>query len=69
MILRAAKDYNINLPASALIGDNETDILAAKSAGVGNTIRIINEQNMRGTKTTVADNIIKIIQKTKIIHK
>lgn len=69
MILRAAKDYNINLPESALIGDNETDILAAKSAGVGNTIRIINEQNMRGTKTTVADNIIKIIQKTKIIHK
>ncbi|MBQ6110732.1 MAG: D-glycero-beta-D-manno-heptose 1,7-bisphosphate 7-phosphatase [Alphaproteobacteria bacterium] len=69
MILRAAKDYNINLPESALIGDNETDILAAKSAGVGNTIRIINEQNMRGTKTTVADNIIKIIQKQKIIHK
>lgn len=65
MILRAAKDYNINLPESALIGDNETDILAGKSAGIGTTIRFINEQNMRGTKTTVADNIIKIIPKQK----
>ena len=58
MILRAAKDYNLDLKKSVLIGDNETDILAGKSAGVGNTIRFINEKNMRGSKQTIADNIL-----------
>ena len=65
MILRAAKDYDINLAKSVLIGDNETDILAGKTAGIGTTIRLINEQNMRGTSQTVADKIIKINQRQK----
>lgn len=58
MILRAAKDHNINLSRSTLIGDNENDILAGKTAGVGTTIRFINKQNMRGSSQTIADRII-----------
>ena len=57
MILRAAKDLNIDLAQSVLIGDAETDIAAAKTAGVGKTIRLINENNMRGGKETAADEI------------
>ncbi len=35
MILQAAKEWNINLSASLLIGDKDTDIEAGKAAGVG----------------------------------
>ena len=63
MILRAAKEHNINTENSVLIGDNETDILAGKSAGVGDLIRVINTQNMRGSPKTIANKIIQIKQK------
>ncbi len=63
MILRAAKEHDINLGNSVLIGDNETDILAGSRAGVGTTIRVINERNMRGLPQTIANKIIKIKQK------
>ena len=33
MLLRAAKEYNIDLSASWMIGDSENDILAGKNAG------------------------------------
>lgn len=62
MILRGAKEHNINLPASHLIGDNENDILAGRAAGVGKTIRVINPTNMRGTYQTIADEIVRIQQ-------
>lgn len=57
MILRAAKDLNLDLAKSVLIGDAETDIMAAKTAGVGKTIRLINKNNIRGGKETAADEI------------
>jgi len=63
MILRAAKDYNIDLHKSVMVGDNENDILAAKSAGIGEKIRIINNQNLRGSRHTIADKIITINQR------
>ncbi len=60
MILRAAKEHNIDLAQSVLIGDAETDILAAKSAGIGKTIRLINESNLRGSQETNADEVWKV---------
>lgn len=33
LLLQAAKDFNLNLQESILIGDDETDILAGKAAG------------------------------------
>ena len=38
MILQACKDYNIDLVASYLLGDNHSDIEAANAAGIGNAI-------------------------------
>ena len=38
MILRARDEYGINISKSILIGDNESDIMAGKAAGVGLTI-------------------------------
>lgn len=35
MLLQAAKDFNINLSASVLIGDKFSDVQAGKRAGVG----------------------------------
>lgn len=42
MILDAQKDYSIDLSKSILIGDKKSDILAAKHAGVGESILIEN---------------------------
>lgn len=41
MILKAAKDFNIDLSQSILIGDKESDIEAGKNAGVGELIHFI----------------------------
>ena len=38
MILRAAKEHNINLEKSVLIGDQETDIMAGLNAGIMHNI-------------------------------
>lgn len=38
MFLEAQSKYNIKMNESWMIGDNETDILAANSAGIGKTI-------------------------------
>ncbi len=38
MIFQAAKDFNINLASSILIGDKLIDLQAGKNAGVGRTV-------------------------------
>jgi len=38
MLLQAAKDYDIDLSRSFLIGDNECDILASQNAGCGSIL-------------------------------
>jgi mannose-1-phosphate guanylyltransferase/phosphomannomutase len=40
MLLQAARDYNIDLTASYIIGDREPDILAGKNAGLMRTILV-----------------------------
>ena len=54
MILKAAKDYDIDLKKSWMIGDKKSDIEAAKRAGIINTILIsgegVNEKNKEGAK-------------------
>ncbi|MBQ6534343.1 MAG: D-glycero-beta-D-manno-heptose 1,7-bisphosphate 7-phosphatase [Opitutales bacterium] len=60
LILLAAKELDIDLARSVLIGDSESDISAAKTAGVGRTIRLINPKNMRGSEETAADEIMRM---------
>ena len=59
MILKAAKDYNIDLSKSWMIGDSRNDILAGKNAGC-KTILISNEFVEYGQDETV-NNITKIL--------
>ncbi len=41
MILQAAKEFDVDLAASVLLGDMETDILAGGRAGVGRTLLFV----------------------------
>ena len=50
MILKAAKDYDIDLKKSWMIGDKKSDIEAAKRAGIINTILISSEEKLEGAK-------------------
>ena len=49
MLLKAAKEYNIDLNKSIMIGDSDTDILAAKIAGVGKGILMKNGKIIKCT--------------------
>ena len=53
MILRAAAEHGVDLARSLLIGDGETDIEAAKKAGIGTSILF-----HAHPETTAADAII-----------
>ena len=59
LILQAAKDYNINLNESYMIGDSENDILAGNTAGC-KTILISNEKQ-EYKQTIWTDNINKAV--------
>lgn len=41
MILRAAKDFKIDLSKSILIGDRYSDIISGEKAGIGNLIHVL----------------------------
>ncbi len=43
MILKAQKDFNIDLSESILIGDKESDIEAGKNAKIGKLIQLVND--------------------------
>ena len=45
MFLEAKLKYNINMKKSWMIGDKETDILAANSAGISKTILLIDNHS------------------------
>jgi len=68
MLLEAKKKYNINMPESWMIGDKETDITAAISSGINNTILV-----KSGHKINEADSRAKFIidsinQSSQLIH-
>ena len=68
MFLEAKKKYNINMPESWMIGDKETDITAAISSGITNTILV-----KSGHKINEADSRAKFIidsikQSSQLIH-
>ena len=68
MLLEAKKKYNINMLESWMIGDKETDITAAISSGINNTILV-----KSGHKINEADSRAKFIidsinQSSQLIH-
>ncbi|MFC2156133.1 D-glycero-alpha-D-manno-heptose-1,7-bisphosphate 7-phosphatase [Acidobacteriota bacterium] len=50
MFLQAAKDYDIDLSRSFLIGDNECDILAGQNAGCGAILVLIGKGKQARTE-------------------
>lgn len=61
MILKAAAEHDIDLVASALIGDQESDIEAGRAAGVGTTICITNKPSAATHVAASLDSAIALL--------
>ena len=59
MFLQAAEEMGVDLAASIMIGDRETDMQAAKNAGVGRKF-LFNPQDL--SVNTIADKVITKLQ-------
>jgi D-glycero-D-manno-heptose 1,7-bisphosphate phosphatase len=66
MLLNALKKYNIDKSISWMIGDKESDIIAANAAGINNTILVLNNSDNK-IKKTKAKFIIESLEKCKEI--
>lgn len=58
MILQAAQEFGVDLAASLLVGDMETDIQAGRSAGVGTTVLFRPQADGGVSIKTQADAIV-----------
>jgi D-glycero-D-manno-heptose 1,7-bisphosphate phosphatase len=57
MLLQAAKDFDLNLNVSVLIGDKITDIQAGKRAGLGQTVIVQSGHKLEHEDTLEADAV------------
>ncbi|KAB0583522.1 D-glycero-beta-D-manno-heptose 1,7-bisphosphate 7-phosphatase [Ideonella dechloratans] len=55
MILRAARELGADLPASILVGDKDSDIQAARAAGVGRAFLVRSGQDLTLLESARAD--------------
>lgn len=55
MLLKAAKDFDLDLVASVLIGDKLSDVQAGKSAGVGRTVIVESGHHLEPSARFEAD--------------
>ncbi len=58
LLERAVVDFNIDVAASVMIGDRETDILAGKAAGVGRTMLVKTGYGLYELTGTTADFVV-----------
>jgi len=66
MLLQAAQEHNIDLSDSWMIGDKESDIIAAKTAGVSHTI-LVRSGHAINEKKTQADYLLDSIKESEAI--
>lgn len=71
MLIEAAQELNISLEDSIMIGDKETDMLAAREAGVSNRILISHESSAAATKVVASHSecLQFVLQLTTLIRK
>lgn len=66
MLLEAAKNHDINLTSSIMVGDKKSDMMAAKSAGISNRILVRSghqiTKNDEVTSSLVIDSIRELIK-------
>jgi rfaE bifunctional protein nucleotidyltransferase chain/domain len=55
LVLRAARELGLSLPDSILIGDKDSDIAAARAAGVGRAYRVASDNPESATTQAEAD--------------
>lgn len=48
MILRAAREFDLDLAASVLVGDKASDLVAGRAAGVGFNVRLLHADGAAG---------------------
>jgi D-glycero-D-manno-heptose 1,7-bisphosphate phosphatase len=66
MLINAQNKYNLDMKSSWLIGDKESDIIAAELAGISNTI-LFNESNENLNIESKAKFVISSLNQTKAI--
>ena len=57
MLLRARDDFIVDLSSSILIGDKETDIQAAQSAGIGKTV-LLGQHTMKSKADMIVTSLV-----------
>lgn len=62
MLLKAAKNFNINLSQSWMVGDGKNDIQAGKNAGCNTALIGTGEYGQEITADSLADAIDKILK-------
>jgi len=60
MLLLAQKEHGLNLPESIMIGDKESDIEAGERAGVGQTVRVTQEDDVDTKADFIIDTIARL---------
>jgi D-glycero-D-manno-heptose 1,7-bisphosphate phosphatase len=68
MFLKAESKYNINMQKSWMIGDKETDITAANSAGIKNTILVRDGHLIDESGSNASYTLNSIQQSIKLIY-
>ena len=68
MFLKAESKYNINMQKSWMIGDKETDILAANSAGINKTI-LLTDNHSKVITESESDFFINSVKELKEVIK
>lgn len=57
LIKRAAKEHDIDLTESYMIGDKETDVMAGINAGLKNSYRIVKKHNLLYYANLICNNM------------
>lgn len=61
-VINAQKEFDLDLPASVLIGDKASDIAAGKTAGIGTNILYSNSRHRprRGNADWIARSLLEV---------
>jgi D-glycero-D-manno-heptose 1,7-bisphosphate phosphatase len=63
MILAAQRDFDLDLASSALIGDNESDIIAGKRAGVGWNVLCVSGTDSATVADAAVSRLSEVVEK------
>ena len=68
MVLDAVIALHIDLPASAMVGDHDRDIVMARNAGVGFAIRLVTDNPVNEPGDVLADSLQEVLGSLQTWH-